>query len=994
MRYLTSLPGIIDPIDSFLYHQKVNHVYLAFMLTASISSRFIIIEIDIFGYPNQLEAEWYNRRMPTLVALDIETTGLDPQREAILEIGAVRFNGRRVEDEWSTLINPGRVIPPYITSLTGITNQMVAQAPPLSAVLSDLADFVSDFPVVGHNVRFDLSFLRRHRVLTYNDILDTYEMASVLLPTASRYNLGALAQNLAVPLPATHRALDDALVTHGVYVRLQELAQDLPIDLLAEIVRLSENLDWGGYWAFRTALQARSRETIRARPVPPASVGPLFQEKPGRIPIPPQPNQQYTAIDPDETAAYLEYGGAFSQHFPDYEYRPQQVEMLRAVTQALSEGRHLMVEASTGVGKSIAYLLPAAAWALQNNTRVVISTNTINLQDQLIKKDIPDLCTVLNVDIQAAVLKGRSNYLCPRRLENLRHRGPMSVEEMRILAKIMVWTQNSISGDRSEINLNGPIERDIWLRVSAEDEGCTTETCMQRTGGACPFYQARQAAQNAHLLIVNHALLLADVATGNRVLPEYDYLIIDEAHHMEDATTNALSFRATFSEIERLIRELGGPTEGVLGWSLKIIENILPPLEYASVDQMVNRATDLAFQFEQHSRQLFTDLDRFLFEQREGRPLGPYAHQERIIPATRTQPAWSAVEVDWDEAEHSLKPLLEIIARVTQAIAELLQDLPDDGQDLFGQISNLYRRLSELHDQIDGLIFEPKAESIYWIEIQSDGQRISLHSAPLHIGPLMERYLWHEKASVILTSATLTASGEFDYLRNRLYAVDADELSVGSPFDYENAALIYIPTDIPEPNDRAGFQRALERSLISLCRSTGGRTMVLFTSYAQLRQTSQAITPSLGEADILVYEQGEGASPHSLLETFRSAEKAVLLGTRAFWEGVDVPGEALSVLVIPKLPFDVPSDPIIAARAETFEDSFSQYMLPEAILRFRQGFGRLIRTQSDRGVVAILDRRILTKQYGRAFLESLPNCTTRLGVLAELPRTTTQWLNL
>jgi len=932
--------------------------------------------------------------MPILVSLDIETTGLDPQKDTIIEIGAVRFNGRRVEDTWSTLINPGRVIPPFITGITGITNQMVAHAPPLSAVLAELADFVSDLPIIGHNVRFDLSFLRRHRLFAFNDVLDTYEMASVLLPTAGRYNLGALAQTLAIPLPATHRALDDALVTHGVYLRLQELAQDLPIDLLAEIVRLSESLDWGGYWAFRMALQARSRETIRARTVQQSASGPIFQDRPSRIPNSLQPNQQLVAIDPDEVASFLEYGGAFSQHFPQYEYRPQQVEMLRAVTQALSEGRHLMVEASTGVGKSIAYLLPSAIWALQNNTRVVISTNTINLQDQLIKKDIPDLCTVLNADIQAAVLKGRSNYLCPRRVENLRHRGPTSTEEMRILAKIMVWMQNSRSGDRSEINLNGPVERDVWLRISAEDEACTSENCMQRTGGACPFYQARQAAQAAHLLIVNHALLLADVATGNRVLPEYDYLIIDEAHHLEEATTNALSFRVTLTEIERLVRELGGASSGVLGWCLGMLENIISPLEFAALSQMVNRATDLAFQFEQLSRHFFENLDQFLFEQREGRSLGPYAHQERILPATRTQPAWSAVEANWDEAEHALKPMLEILAKVTQAIAELLQDLPEEAQDLFSQMSNLYRRLSELHDQIDALIFEPKADSIYWVEIQSDGQRISLHSAPLHIGPLMERYLWHEKASVILTSATLTAAGEFDYLRNRLYAVDADELSVGSPFDYESAALLFLPTDIPEPNDRAGFQRALERSLINLCRSTGGRTMVLFTSYAQLRQTSQAISPPLSEADILVYEQGEGASPHSLLETFRSAEKAVLLGTRAFWEGVDVPGEALSVLVIPKLPFDVPSDPIIAARAETFEDAFYQYMLPEAILRFRQGFGRLIRSQSDRGVIAILDRRILTKQYGRAFLESLPNCTTRLSALAELPRTATQWLNL
>jgi DNA polymerase-3 subunit epsilon/ATP-dependent DNA helicase DinG len=258
----------------------------------------------------------------------------------------------------------------------------------------------------------------------------------------------------------------------------------------------------------------------------------------------------------------------------------------------------------------------------------------------------------------------------------------------------------------------------------------------------------------------------------------------------------------------------------------------------------------------------------------------------------------------------------------------------------------------------------------------------------------MQRYLWHEKSSVILTSATLTTTGEFDYLRGRLSAQDAYELSLGSPFDFETSTLLYLINDIPEPSDRHGHQRGVETGLIRLCRATGGRTLALFTSYEQLKRTSQAIAPILARDDILVYEQGEGASPHTLLETFRSTERAVLLGTRAFWEGVDVPGEALSVLAIIKLPFDVPSDPIVAARSETFEDPFSEYSLPEAILRFRQGFGRLIRTQYDRGVVAIFDRRILSKRYGRMFLDSLPPCTIKAGSVADLPRAAAQWLNL
>jgi ATP-dependent DNA helicase DinG len=933
--------------------------------------------------------------MPEFVALDIETTGLDPQREAILEIGAVRFNGRRVEQEWSTLVNPGRPVPGFITQLTGISNQMVAHAPPISDVRAELADFVGDAVIIGHNVRFDLSFLQRYRLFAYNETIDTYEMASVLMPNANRYGLGPLANQLIVPLPATHRALDDALVTHGVYLRLHEMALDLPLEVLADIVRMGEQVDWGGYLGFRTALQERSKETIKPRRTGQSFTGAWFGEdytQRGSLVL--EPNAEFQTLDPEEVSAILEYGGAFSDHFPDYEFRPQQVEMVRAVTEALSKERHLLVEASTGIGKSFAYLIPAALFSTANNTRVVISTNTINLQDQLINKDIPDLQAALGLDFRAAVLKGRGNYLCPRRLENFHRRGPESAEEMRVLGKILVWMLETQSGDRADINLNGAPEREIWQRISADDEACTQETCLNRSGGACPFYRARLDAQSAHIVIVNHALLLADVATGNRVLPEYDYLIIDEGHHLEDASTNALSFRVSQYEVIRMLRELGGSSAGAVGWAVRAVENLISPSDMAAFNQIAQRITDFAFQFEQRSQQFFSGLDKFLLEIREGEPVGQYAHQERIMPATRSQPGWDEVEAIWDEAEQALNGMLEHLEMIAQALADLVDVLSEESQDLFNQVSSLYRRFGELRENLNGFVFEPQSNTIYWVEVRPDGRMPSLHAAPLHIGPLMERFLWHEKASVILTSATLTAAGEFDYLRERLQAVDAYELALGSPFDYENAALLYLANDIPEPKQRSGYQRSVNQTILDLCRRTGGRALVLFTSYAQLRATSQAIAPLLAEDDIVVYEQGEGASSSSLLESFRSTEKAVLLGTRAFWEGVDVPGEALSVLVITKLPFDVPSDPIVAARAETFEDPFYQFAVPEAILRFRQGFGRLIRTQSDRGVVAILDQRVLSKRYGKSFIESLPHCTTQVGPLSKLPRAAEDWLNL
>jgi DNA polymerase-3 subunit epsilon/ATP-dependent DNA helicase DinG len=517
--------------------------------------------------------------MNSIVALDIETTGLDAQKDAIIEIGIVKFNDNRIEDEWSSLINPGRKIPPFITQLTGISDHMVLEAPPLQKLITELKNFVGDLPILGHNVGFDLSFLRKNGLYKINETRDTYEVASVLLPDAGRYNLGALGQYLNIPLPASHRALDDARVTCAVYRSLYEIGMDLPLQLLAEIVRLGEGLDWSGYPAFYDMLHSRSKETISSRQVKQGYSGPIFDGYNNRDIPPLSPNIQQVSLDPDEVASALEIGGIFSHYFPNYEYRPQQVEMLREVTRALSDNRHLLVEAGTGTGKSMAYLLPAALWAIKNSQRVVISTNTINLQDQLINKDIPDLRSAMGINLSAAIMKGRGNYLCPRRLENMRRRGPDTADEMRVLCKVLVWLQSTVSGDRNEINLNGPIERDVWMHLSADDEGCTTESCIRR-GGICPFHRSRQAALSAHILVVNHALLLADVATGNRVLPEYNYVIIDEAHHLEDATTNALSFRITQSMIDRTVRELGSPNSGALGKLLTLLEGNIFPIRF------------------------------------------------------------------------------------------------------------------------------------------------------------------------------------------------------------------------------------------------------------------------------------------------------------------------------------------------------------------------------------------------------------------------------
>jgi DNA polymerase-3 subunit epsilon/ATP-dependent DNA helicase DinG len=383
-----------------------------------------------------------------------------------------------------------------------------------------------------------------------------------------------------------------------------------------------------------------------------------------------------------------------------------------------------------------------------------------------------------------------------------------------------------------------------------------------------------------------------------------------------------------------------------------------------------------------------------MVQERNGGEVGDYGQQVRVVPSTQLQPQWDNIQIAWDDASKPMESLMRLLDGLLSDMGDELLAGKDEMEDITGDLSSAVRRLKEIHEHISAMVFELDGNTICWIEQDAKYNSLSLNFAPLHIGPLMESALWHTKDCVVVTSATLTANNNFEYLRSRLNADEADELILGSPFDYENSALLFLPMDMPEPIDFKNYQRFVERAVLQTAKATGGRMLVLFTSYRQLLETSRVISPLLAKENIQVFEQGRGASASSLLDSFRCAERAVLLGTRSFWEGVDVPGEALSVLMIAKLPFDVPNDPIIQSRSETFENPFSEYTLPEAILRFRQGFGRLIRTQSDRGVVAVLDRRVRSKQYGQLFLQSLPHCHLVESSIEDLPEAATKWLNI
>lgn len=941
----------------------------------------------------------------TYVALDLETTGLTPDRDEIIEVGMVKFAGDRVLETFTSFVNPNRRIPFQITQLTGIQDEDVTDAPPIDALLPTIRQFIDGSTLLGHNIDFDRSFLRRAGLPLRNAAVDTFALANVVFPHATRYSLGTLAEDLGIPQAAAHRALDDAKTARLIFLELCKRAQSLPLQVLQDINRVARASQWPLAGLFRTFESQRARsafggtlgDQLLAKGVigQDAKFGFLAHDDEEGTGIA-SPSVEIST-NPAEMVELLQPEGLVARHFPAYEHRSQQAAMLKAVAEIMEAGGALMVEAGTGTGKSLAYLISAAYFAAARAKRVVISTNTINLQDQLHQKDIPDLQKILPFEFTATILKGRTNYLCLRKLDALQQSGQAPQDDIQTLIRILVWAQSTTSGDRSEVFLPSLADRTFWSRVAADSDSCMGEFCRHYQQGSCFLHHARRRAELSHLIIVNHSLLLADAATENAILPAYDYLIIDEAHHLEDATTQQLSFELFQEVIEQELSVLGsasGRLSRQHGLVQQIINEISPHLDpplRRDVEALPGSIHQVVAQIRAEFKEFLAALAVFGDEHSEAG--GVYGLKLRLTDATRSQPGWSRIEIQWD----NLAAYLGSLHRQLEKLRLYLHDVEETtGQESVIELGrDLKARVefwSEARAEISAIISNPRANRIEWIAVGAGQDLASLHSAPLHVGDLIDQHLIARRHAVIMTSATLTTGEDFSYLRGRLGAYDAHELSVGSPFDFRSSTLLYFPTDIPEPG-APFYQQTASRVIDEVARALAGRTLVLFTSYGQLRATVEQIGQGLAEAGIMVLAQGSGGSRAQLLQRFRDEPAAVLFGTRSFWEGIDVVGPALSCVIIARIPFSVPFDPIFAARAETFDDPFNEYSIPDAILRFRQGFGRLIRSKTDRGAVVILDRRLFTKRYGQAFLRSLPPCTTVQGPIGFAGERISRWVD-
>jgi DNA polymerase-3 subunit epsilon/ATP-dependent DNA helicase DinG len=934
----------------------------------------------------------------TYVSLDLELLDSPELGREILEIGAVRFRGDQELETLEVLVKTTAALGHRISRLTGLTEADLAGAIPLKEGLERLVRLIGSTPVVGQSIELDLEQLQRAGLRLRVPALDTFELAQLMLPGLPTYDLESIARALGVEVSVErHRALADARLAMQVFQRLAKRVASLDLDSLAQISRLAQPLDWPLKLLFGEAELRRRRallsgdEVLLARESG-ASALLIAAAEPARQRDALIANQRRERLDVDALQRSMQKGGETARRIDGFEERAEQLEMLRAVAEAFNDSENLLVEAGTGTGKSLAYLLPAIHFAVANNRRVVVSTNTINLQDQLSRQELPALQEATGLPLKYCVLKGRTNYLCLRRWTVLLAGSEQSPSERSLLIKTLLWLPQTKTGDRAELRLT-PREEEAWSRVAALQDACSPQHCAYHRTGRCYLAKARRAAEASHVVIVNHALLLADLSTRSRVLPEYRHLVIDEAHHLEDEATAQLGWRLGLRELvaglERLWESGPSRSSGLIPEVAALLRRNETTADSSSVDRL---CSTLGFTIGDLADELpgfFNRLRRFGAEQGQRADGGTLT--VRLSAASRAQPAWSDIEIEWDQHNQRLLRLIRDLGQLL-VLLETSKDRSEEWEELSGELAVQTSFWESARERLWDILADLDRSIVAWLTVGRNDE-VYVNAAPLHVGEHLREGLFADKECVVLTSATLTAERSFRYVRERLGIEDARELMLGSPFDYERSALVYLPTDLPEPNS-PGYQQSVERITGELIAALEGRTLVLFTSYSQLRATYQSLKAPLESRQIVLLGQRmDGASRARLLESFKNGDRVALMGTTSFWEGVDVVGEALSCLVMARLPFTTPSDPVFQARSEGFEDPFGEYAVPQAILRFRQGFGRLIRSRSDRGIVVVLDGRIRSRAYGRAFLASLPGCVVREGPGSQAARASREWLS-
>jgi ATP-dependent DNA helicase DinG len=915
----------------------------------------------------------------TYISLDLETTGVNHQLDKIIEIGLVKLVDGKVVDTYHALVNPGVKLPVKVKRLTSIDDLDLADKPTIDEILPEVITFIDDFPIIGHNVEFDKKFLAAALKGITSDpipnlLYDTLELAQLVLPDAPNHRLATLCSVCNVALDQQHRANADALAAALLAVELVNKLSVFELPLLRDLITLLEVNGSPWYHVINNLAVQATKEFANRKISSITGLKPIHAEFEAVFPIDEDEESQITPLNEDDVLHCLGENGLLCNAIERYEQRPQQIAMAKSVTDSLNNSLYMLAEAGTGTGKSMAYLVPAVLWAQKNNNqRVVISTHTINLQEQLWNKDIPLLQSLPNFNFKAALVKGRNNYICLRRWYAELAAANIKPREAGFYARILVWLTRTETGDRSELNFSWN-DVDLWNNICAESEGCLGKRCgfYYRT---CFVNRMKRRAENSNIIIANHSLVFADIKAKNRVLPAYKVLIFDEAHHLENTATDHLGTNVTKVGIIRwlsLVNRTGSR-----------LNNLSAPGDYDQWADRLNKLKELQFQVKEAAEIFFELIAELLLKHAD-------ANETRYT--LRLTPSFNLKEFKIEI--ENLVQRIKTLSSVMMQLAETIEGHTIVAEnELAREISLLAENGLALSTDIEFACDSSNDENVYWIEGQITNSvhvYMSLHAVPVEVGKLLHSLLYVYKNTVIFASATLTVDGEFNHFTERsglnlVNSARLKKIKVDSPFQYDNQSLLYIIDDFPEQRlvTEQKYINSLAETIGKLATLTGGKTLVLFTAHKILKKVYYQLKPTMEDQDILLLGHDIDGSRTRLVEEFKQNDKAVLFGAASFWEGLDIPGDSLSCVVLVKLPFWPPNAPLIEARTEALtrknKDGFYHFSLPEAIIKFKQGFGRLIRTKYDRGAVIVLDRRIVDKKYGRKFLNSLPINTYMRG---------------
>ena len=920
-------------------------------------------------------------KLDRFIAFDFETTGLQVETDRAIEVAAIMFKDGKPAEKFVTLINPQIPISDLIADITGITNEMVAEAPLEKEIIDDLFEFLGDYPIVAHNTPFDLSFLRamaeRHnKEFIERKCYDTLTLSRAFLFFQPTHNLSAVSEYFNLSSEGAHRAEKDTENCGEVFIELVHEVASYNLDLISNII------------SFLNPFEVHNKDLF-------INIGNLLTKKgnlktaivSSELAKPQNKNIFFhdakTNINTTNSVDVFGENGLLNQTFDSYELRPNQINFSEYVDNILSgQGGIGVIEAGTGLGKSMAYLYPAIKYSHDNSNEnpIILSCYTKHLQDQLFNNDLPTLTKAIDTSIKAVLLKGRNNYLCKSRLRWLINSSDkmLSGEEAMNLLPVLVWLEHTSTGDLDECPgfSNGFTYRLMGL-IQSEQGFCTSSICAKHDG--CFFGPLRKVAYQSNLIVVNHALLISDAQSKSKIddsmgfLPENNAVIIDEAHNLPKAAYHQLTLSFDHRSLNYVLDRIDPKHNHSVRWNnkLRTIAAIHSKFEISrsTLSGLVEEGRDLIkIFFDKMTSNAYHHFD-------------PNSKYSTKIIIDDLNEHFTPLEKELNELKSALHSLRNHIRKLREDLLDI-----DETREDFIELHQLFDRsegsLSDILILTESITSNQNKEYVYWYEgnfrtISGATQLIlTVNMAPIQPGIELANSIFKSIDFCILTSATLRTKLSFDYFLNRvgLDSIEFDDVSstvYESPFSYNDQVtyLQYAGNDSQRPD-------IIAKTILHCHRKFNKRMMVLFTSRAQLDNTSQLLRQLSHKADLPIFAQKRQTSRMGLIRGMKQVKNGILLGTNAFWEGVDLPGDLLEVLMIIKMPFDVPTEPTVKAYGKMIEErggnSFMDYALPESVIRFRQGFGRLIRTTYDEGIFIVMDDRIINKRYGISFSESIP----------------------